>query len=102
MASYNKVKGLSIITLQEGKKIGVVDDLLVDPDRGRVRWLRVQGQDTRLFGGQSRWVPIEAVHAVGDNAVTIDSEAHVYGQMEDPNRDLGPEAAEQHGDVQTG
>ena len=73
MVRYEFVKGLSVITMAEGKQIGKVDDLIVDPERKAVSWLRLNTGG--MLGGQRLWVSTEAVHKVGENAVTINAEA---------------------------
>lgn len=72
MPTYREVKGRGISSLGEGKMIGTVDDLLIDPAALRVRWLRV-GSGKLLGGGH--WLPAEAVREIDGQAVTIDSEA---------------------------
>ena len=37
MARYEFVEGLPVFTMAEGKQIGKVDDLVVDPERKAVR-----------------------------------------------------------------
>ena len=73
MVSYEFVKGLPVITMAEGKQIGKVDDLVVDPERKAVSWLRLHSGG--MLSGERLWVSTEAVHGVGENAVTIDAEA---------------------------
>ena len=36
MVRYEQVKGLKVVTINEGKEIGKVDDLFVDPDMRQV------------------------------------------------------------------
>jgi sporulation protein YlmC with PRC-barrel domain len=67
------VKGLPVITMAEGKQIGKVDDLVVDPERKAVSWLRLHSGG--MLGGERLWVSTEAVHGVGEHAVTINAEA---------------------------
>ncbi len=73
MARYEFMKGLPVITVAEGKQIGKVDDLVVDPERKAVSWLRLHSGG--MLGGERLWVPVEAVHGVGEDAVTIKAEA---------------------------
>ena len=75
MARYEFVKGLPVITMAEGKQIGKVDDLIVDPETKAVSWLRIHSGGMGTLGGVRLWVPTTAVHAVGEHAVTIDAEA---------------------------
>jgi sporulation protein YlmC with PRC-barrel domain len=73
MARYEFVKGLPVMTMAEGKQVGKVDDLVIDPDRKAVSWLRLHSGG--LLGGERLWVSVEAVHGVGEDAVTINAEA---------------------------
>ena len=75
MARYEFVKGLPVITMAEGKQVGKVDDLVVDPERKAVTWLRLHSGGMGMLGGERLWVSVEAVHGVGEDAVTINAEA---------------------------
>ncbi len=74
MANYRDVKGSSVVALAEGKKIGQIEELVVDPDARAVRWLKVSGGGG-LFGGSSYWVRTDAVHSIGEHAVTINKQS---------------------------
>ena len=82
MASYEFVKGLPVITMAEGKQIGKVDDLVVDPERKAVSWLRLHSGG--MLGGERLWVSTEAVHGVGEHAVTINAEADARAPADAP------------------
>jgi sporulation protein YlmC with PRC-barrel domain len=73
MVRYEYVKGLPVITMAEGKQVGKVDDLVIDPERKAVSWLRLHSGG--MLGGERLWVSTEAVHGVGADAVTINAEA---------------------------
>jgi sporulation protein YlmC with PRC-barrel domain len=82
MARYEFMKGLSVITMAEGKQIGKVDDLVVDPERKAVSWFRLHGGG--MLGGGRLWVSAEAVHGVGEDAITINSEADARDPADAP------------------
>jgi len=82
MARYERIRGLPVVTVAEGKRVGKVDDLVVDPDRKAVRWLRLHTGG--LLGGDKMWVPVEAVHGLGEDAVTIRAEADVRAPADAP------------------
>ena len=86
MASYEFVKGLPVITMAEGKQIGKVDDLVIDPERKAVGWLRLHSGG--MLGGERLWVSTEAVHGVGEHAVTINTEADAPRQPTRPKPSL--------------
>ena len=84
MVSYEFVKGLPVITMAEGKQVGKVDDLVVDPERKAVSWLRLHSGGIGMLGGERLWVPTAAVHGVGENAVTINTEADARAPADAP------------------
>lgn len=81
MAQYERIKGLRVLTTKEGNEAGKVDDLVVDPDRKKVSWLRLH---TGGIFGSRYWVPVEAVHTLGDDVVTINSEADLQASANAP------------------
>jgi sporulation protein YlmC with PRC-barrel domain len=84
MARYEFMKGLPVITMAEGKQIGKVDDLIVDPERKAVSWLRLHRGGVGMLGGERLWIPTEAVHSVGEDAVTINAEADARAPADAP------------------
>jgi len=84
MVRYEFVKGLPVITMAEGKHIGKVDDLVVDPERKAVSWLRLHIGGMGVLGGERLWVSAEAVHGVGEDAVTINAEADARAPADAP------------------
>ena len=82
MVRYEFVKGLPVITMAEGKQVGKVDDLVIDPERKAVSWLRLHSGG--MLGGERLWVSTEAVHGVGADAVTINAEADARAPADAP------------------
>jgi uncharacterized protein YrrD len=82
MARYEFMKGLPVITLAEGKQVGKIDDLIVDPERKAVRWLRLHRGG--LLGGERLWVSVDAVHGLGEDALTINAEADLRAPADAP------------------
>ena len=83
MVRYEYVKGLPVITMAEGKQIGKIDDLIVDPERKAVSWLRLHSGG--MLGGERLWVSTEAVHGIGADAVTINAEADARAPADAPD-----------------
>ncbi len=71
MAWWKEIRGMPVVSVAEGKELGKVDALLVDVDAGKVRWLQL-GKGG--FFGETRVIPVDAVQAIGENAITVDSE----------------------------
>ena len=69
------MKGLPVVTVAEGKRVGKIDDLVVDPDLKTVSWLRLHDGGVGMLGGERLWVSAAAVHGIGEHAVTINTEA---------------------------
>lgn len=68
---------------REGEEIGHVDDLLVDNDERRVRFLRVKAGEFLGLGGRAFLVPIDAITRIAENEVHVDqSREHVGGGPE--------------------
>ena len=82
MVRYEFVKGLPVITMAEGKQVGKVDDLVIDPERKAVSWLRLHSGG--MLGGERLWVSTDAVHGVGEHAVTINAEADARAPADAP------------------
>ena len=82
MPQYERIKGLRVLTTKEGNEVGKVDDLVVDPDQKKVSWLRLHSSGG-LFGTRY-WVPVEAVHTLGDDVVTINTEAELQASANAP------------------
>jgi sporulation protein YlmC with PRC-barrel domain len=55
-----------------GEEIGKVDDLLVDDQENKVRFLRIGSGGLLGMGKEHVLVPVEAVTSVGPDNVTID------------------------------
>jgi sporulation protein YlmC with PRC-barrel domain len=83
MVRYEFVKGLPVITMAEGKQIGKIDDLVIDPERKAVSWLRLHSGG--MLGGERLWVSTEAVHGVGEDAVTINAAADARAPADAPD-----------------
>jgi sporulation protein YlmC with PRC-barrel domain len=75
MARYELVKGMPVVTMAEGRQVGKVDGLVIDPERKAVGWLRLHSGGIGGLGGERLWVPTAAVHGMGEDVVTINAEA---------------------------
>jgi sporulation protein YlmC with PRC-barrel domain len=85
MARYEHIKGLPVITVAEGTQVGKVDDLIVDPDRKAVSWLRLHTGG--LVGGERMWVSVATVHGLAEPAVTINAQTDVRAPADAPEAD---------------
>ncbi|GAA4588120.1 sporulation protein YlmC with PRC-barrel domain [Actinoplanes octamycinicus] len=56
---------------RDGHELGRVDDLLIDPEERKVRFLRVAHGGILGFGGTASFVPVEAIRAIDDEIVHV-------------------------------
>lgn len=65
----DRIKGLGVVSIESGAKLGKVDDLLFDARGLRLAALRISSDR------QEAVIPFEQVHAIGENAVTVSADA---------------------------
>jgi sporulation protein YlmC with PRC-barrel domain len=65
----NDLMGASLVTLQEGIRLGTLKGVEFDAVDGRIRYLHFDGADTRADGV----VPWASVRALGADAITVES-----------------------------
>ncbi len=82
MARYSKVRGKSVMTATEGKNVGKVDHLLVDPDQKKVIWVKIDNPG--LFTGH-RWASASAVRTFGEDRVLVNTEADLRDESAVPD-----------------
>lgn len=75
MRKSKQFYGMLVVSLQEGRQIGVVRGLVVDPERKAVAALVVEQR--RLLFKEQRFLPFSRVHSVGENAITVDQSSRV-------------------------
>lgn len=75
MRKSKQFHGMLVISLQEGKRIGVVRGLVVDPERKVVAALIVEQKG--WFLKEQKFLPFSRVHSVGENAITVDQSSKV-------------------------
>ncbi|ABZ82732.1 prc-barrel, putative [Heliomicrobium modesticaldum Ice1] len=71
MTKSQNIVGLAIISISDGRELGLVRDLIINPDQGAVEYLMVENE-TWYLGAQV--IPFERLQGVGEYAVTIESE----------------------------
>ncbi|MZP30938.1 hypothetical protein GTO91_14560 [Heliobacterium undosum] len=71
MTKSQNIVGLAIISINDGRELGLVRDLIINPDQGAVEYLMVENESWYL-GAQV--IPFERLQGVGEYAVTIESE----------------------------
>ncbi len=71
MKRSQEIIGLPVFSIVEGRKIGQVKDLVINPEEGRVEFILVSNGSWYVG---ARVLPYKAVMGVGEHAVTTESE----------------------------
>lgn len=66
LRSWASLQGLVVVNLEDGKKIGTIDDFLFDPRTNKIHAFQIK---TGIFS--QKLLPIDVVQAIGQDAVTI-------------------------------
>lgn len=76
------IRGRAIVD-RDGEEVGHVDDLLVDQDERKVRFIKVRSGDFLGLGGKTFLVPIDAITRIDEDRVHVDqARDHVGGGPE--------------------
>jgi len=68
MRKAKELRGLAVVDVTGGKKLGAVDDLVVSPDDGTLLAVTVSGG---MFSGAKSYVRAEDIRSIGADAVTV-------------------------------
>lgn len=73
------VRGCKVTDAEE-KDIGHVDDLMIDDEQKKVRFLVVAAGGFLGIGEKKFWIPVDAVTAISDDQVRVDTTVeHIKG-----------------------
>lgn len=75
MKKSQDILGLLVFSIIDGREVGIVRDLIINPEEGSVEFLLVYSEDW-LAG--VRALPYTAVDGVGEHAVTTESENELF------------------------
>lgn len=81
MKTSKQIVGLPIIGINDGKELGTVKSLVVNPEQGTIDFITVHHEDWQI---SVKAVPFKKVIGVGDYAVTIESEMNIIDLTEIP------------------
>lgn len=74
LAQFMDFRRKEIVSLQNGVKIGYVDDILFDPETATIRAVIVYGRPKLfgLFGREEDWqIPWEEIETVGEDTILV-------------------------------
>lgn len=72
------VRGRAVVD-RHGEEIGDIDDLIVDPQERRVRFLQVGGGGFLGIGEKKQLIPVDAIESVGDDVRISRERSEVAG-----------------------
>jgi sporulation protein YlmC with PRC-barrel domain len=78
-----ELKGMPMVSLAEGTRLGKLKGVEVDVREGFVRYLRLDGEGGRADG----MIPWNMIHSFGKDAVTVDSAAVIRTGLAPTERD---------------
>lgn len=81
MKTSKQIVGLPIVSINDGKEIGTVKTLVVNPQEGTIDFLTINHEDWQI---SVKAIPFKKVIGVGDFAVTIENEMNVIDLTEIP------------------
>ena len=67
-----EILGLPVITILDGQEVGVIRQLVINPEKGRIEYLLVNGRD---WYEVPQVLPYKSVLGVGQDAITVESKA---------------------------
>lgn len=74
MRKSKQFPGLPVVSLAEGRQIGTVKDLVINPSTRAVAALIIE---TGAWRKEQRFIPYQRIHSVGDDAITIHRSSNV-------------------------
>ncbi|MCI6752737.1 MAG: PRC-barrel domain-containing protein, partial [Selenomonas bovis] len=101
-----EILGLPVISITEGRELGMSKTLLIDAKKGTVAAITIEDED--WYRGV-KLIPYESVIAIGDDAVTVTNSENIltlddagdYEQLLDDNiRIIGTKAITKSGSIQ--
>ena len=101
-----EILGLPVISITEGRELGISKTLLIDAKKGTVAAITIEDED--WYRGV-KLIPYESVIAIGDDAVTVTNSENIltlddagdYEQLLDDNiRIIGTKAITKSGSIQ--
>jgi uncharacterized protein YrrD len=92
LVTGSAIRGLPVVTIDGGEDVAEVRDLIYDPEAGRLVGLTLNKRGF-LAGRRREVLPGTAIHAIGRNAVMVDSEESLVHPHEAPE-EVGTASAE--------
>ncbi len=74
MKKSQEILGLPVFSIIDGRKLGQVKDLVINPEEGKVEFILVSNGSWYVG---ARVLPFKSVMGVGEHAVTTESESHL-------------------------
>jgi sporulation protein YlmC with PRC-barrel domain len=84
------IRGFTVLDAS-GADVGQVDDLIIDADERKVRFLRVASGGFLGFGANTFMIPVEAIKDVRERTVHVDRERHLVAGAPQYDPELEPQ-----------
>jgi uncharacterized protein YrrD len=73
------LKGMAVISIEDGTKIGTISRVYVDPAEKRVVGISVDPGSSLIEADSTRLIDVADVHSLGPDALTIDDASKIEG-----------------------
>jgi sporulation protein YlmC with PRC-barrel domain len=93
MIAARQLDGRAVVDIDAAEKLGKIDEIILDPDAGRVAAFTVTRAGSMLNGKHDVTVPASAVHALGPDALTVHHFAAV-APLDDARYDALPRVSD--------
>ena len=77
--NHKQIAGLAVISIADGAKVGTIDQVYVDPDAKRIVGFAIKPEGARLSADAPNLIDVDDIHALGHDAVTLNSTNAVRG-----------------------
>ena len=69
--TFNELKEKEIINVADGKKLGRVEDVIFDKDRGTVVGIVIPGEKRLFRRSEDIFIPIEELKRIGEDVILV-------------------------------
>jgi uncharacterized protein YrrD len=88
---WSKLRGIAVVSLADGSKLGTCDDFYFDPTTSAISGLRVK---TGLLA--HKLLPVSAINTFGEDAITTAAEDALQRESDDKSVSALPRATDLH------
>lgn len=81
--TIRELAGMPVMTRETGRKLGNVKDIIFDPPAGRLAAVTIESAG--FFGPRRRFLKMDDIRSIGEDAIMVDSDAVLRRPENEPN-----------------